>query len=103
MPLHDHEILENDAHNQSLFRAVNERVRELNELFAPLTGTYSINCECSDLSCVDRLEIPPDEYMRVRLSGAFIVLPGHADPSRHAVIERFPRFAVVGWDQSRAA
>ena len=33
------------ARNQSLFRAVNENIRTLNEAFAQITETFAIACE----------------------------------------------------------
>jgi len=52
------------ARNQATFRAVNEKMTELNDSFAALTGTYTIACECADMSCVATLELTPEQYER---------------------------------------
>lgn len=69
------------ARNQAIFRVVNEKLRELNEAFEPVTGTFAIACECADLNCFKTLEITPDEYAAVRRDPRrFIVLPGRIYP-----------------------
>jgi hypothetical protein len=75
------------ARNQSLFRAVNEKVARLNEAFATVTDTYTIACECADGTCVTMLEISPDAYGRVREHPRrFVVLPGHVYGDLEAVV-----------------
>src|SRR5215212_1637985 len=43
------------ARNQSLFRAVNEQMRGLDQVFATVTETFTIACECADTSCLEKL------------------------------------------------
>jgi len=35
------------ARNQALFRAVNEKILEINESFGALNGSISVACECA--------------------------------------------------------
>ena len=84
------------ARNQSMFRAVNERLREMNEGFSSLAGTSTITCECADPECVEPLEITPDEYAAVRHEAAqFAVLPGHVYPDVERVVQELDGHTVV--------
>ena len=84
------------ARNQALFRAVNEKILELNEAFGELTGTFSIACECADVSCVELLEIAPDAYRQVRKNPrTFVVVAGHVFPDVELVLSRHDGYAVV--------
>jgi len=66
------------ARNQSLFRAVNERMAHLNEAFALATSDFVIACECANTTCIEMITILPDEYKAVRAEPRrFAVLPGH--------------------------
>jgi hypothetical protein len=75
--------------NEALFRAINERLEELNEIFAVVTDDgFQIVCECGDSDCVDQFAIPTAEYVRIRKDPTlFIVLPGHEDPAVEGVVE----------------
>jgi len=91
--------------NQSMFRAANERLKDLNDAFGGLNGTYAIACECADTSCLATIEIHPDEYESMRESSyRFAVLPGHvyldvervvAERDAYVVVEKFAAAAEV--------
>jgi hypothetical protein len=84
------------ARNQSLFRAVNEKLRQLNESFEGLTDTFAIACECSHLHCVELIEIPADAYDEVRRSPrTFVVLPEHADTLIERITDEGREYAIV--------
>lgn len=84
------------ARNQSLFRAVNERMRALNESFALVTDTFTIACECADTDCVEMLEIQPEDYLRLRTEPRhFAVLPGHVYADVENVIRETEQYVVV--------
>ena len=84
------------ARNESLFRAVNEKVRELNETLATVTNRFMIACECADATCSETVEILPYEYLAVRANPRrFAVLPGHADSDVESVIHETDRYIVV--------
>ena len=84
------------ARNQAMFRAVNDKIRELNETFAVLTGTFTIACECADHHCVGTIELKPDDYEAIRANPRrFAVLPGHLDTSIEHVVTDAGRYQVA--------
>ena len=84
------------ARNQALFRAVNEKMVGLNEAFGDLVGTFAIACECSQLECVQLVEVPPDAYRAVRESPrTFAVLPEHVDADVEGVVSSHDGYVVV--------
>jgi hypothetical protein len=84
------------ARNQALFRAVNERLKEMNEAFEQLVGSHAIACECADATCIETLVIAPDEYDQVRAHPRrFVVCPGHVVPDVEAVVHEGAGYEVV--------
>ncbi len=84
------------ARNQSLFRIVNENMRELNEAFDAITETFVIACECADMGCVDTLTLKPEDYKAIRAEPRqFAVLPGHVYPDVERVVRESDSFVVV--------
>jgi hypothetical protein len=84
------------ARNQSLFRAVNEKMRELNDAFSDVSETYAIACECADVSCVETLHIGMQEYLDVRENPIhFVVLRGHVYPDVETVVGQLDGYVVV--------
>ena len=82
--------------NEALFRGINERLEDLAEGFGWVTGTLQIVCECGDRTCIERIELKPDEYERVRAEGAlFAVSQGHNDPSVEDVVADHGAWVVV--------
>jgi hypothetical protein len=76
-----HEREARPARNQALFRAVNEKLRELNEQFAVMTEEFVIACECADATCVQTLNLSADDYMSVRANPrTFAVLSATSIP-----------------------
>jgi hypothetical protein len=68
------------ARKQAVFRAVNEKIRAMNDGFTVLTGTFTVACECADSGCLAMLEISVEAYDRVRASPyTFVVLADHVD------------------------
>jgi hypothetical protein len=91
-----HEREARAARNQALFRAVNEKLRDLDEQFASMTYEYVIACECADTTCVQTLTISADDYKRVRANPrAFVVLPGHVYADVEDVISEAEPYVVV--------
>ena len=91
---HDREI--RAARNQTLFRAVNEKMRRLNEDVASLTGSFTIACECSDTECLEMIEISADDYLTVRNEPRhFVVLPGHIVAEIETVVAEDAAWVVV--------
>ncbi len=84
------------ARNQSLFRAVNEKLRQFNEAFQAVTDRHEIACECADLGCVQVVEITADEYAAVREHPRrFVVCLGHAAGDIETVVSERGRYLVV--------
>ena len=87
------------AHNEILFREVNERIEEISEEGSMLIFL----CECDQADCVAQIELTKDEYKTVRANPArFVTLPGHEDTRIERVVERHPGF-VVAEKQGEAA
>jgi 5-bromo-4-chloroindolyl phosphate hydrolysis protein len=84
------------ARNQALFRAVNEKLTKLNEAFAQVVGSIAVACECADTSCVQMIEIAPEEYRAVRAEPRrFVVRVGHVYPDVEVVVHESPAYVVV--------
>jgi hypothetical protein len=94
--LERHEREVRAARNQALFRRVNEKMRELNEPFADLTGSFAITCECADSTCTGQFDLPPTEYEAVREHPArFFVLRDHVYPEIESVVSQNHTYVVV--------
>jgi hypothetical protein len=90
---------ERAAENQSLYRSVNEGIKQLNaalEEVAPDAGSYEWLCECADTDCTIRLSATLDEYEGVRENPrTFIVARGHLYPEVERVLDENGRFMIV--------
>jgi hypothetical protein len=97
MDSNDHDEREvRAARNQALFRAVNERLAELNDAFASATERFTIACECADVHCVGMIEIEPRKYLAVREEPRhFAVLREHIVPDVEDVVREHERYVVV--------
>jgi hypothetical protein len=88
--------LERAAHNQSLFREVNERLRDLAETFEHVAETNVFACECVALDCIEQMHMSLDEYEAIRKDAdQFAVLPGHVYPELENVLIETDRYVVV--------
>ena len=82
--------------NQSLFRALNEKLSDINEPLARVSNTFVISCECADTSCIEMLDVSPDDYRSVRTDPRwFIILPDHVLPEVENVIRHMNGYVVV--------
>ena len=89
---------ERAAKNQSLFREVNERVRDMNENSHVFTTLGDWVCECATDTCIERLSLSSREYEAIRNHGArFLVAPGdeHVWPDVERVVELHDEYWVV--------
>ena len=89
--LYDHAV---GARTQSVFRGVNERVREINAAFEDHVPLGDWICECADTGCTERIALTTQEYEHVRADPtAFAVAPadGHV----------FPQIEIVSWRTDR--
>ena len=95
------ESLERIAHNQTLFREVNERIQYLGEVnerigYSAEGATSEFVCECSNTECVSTIELTVVEYKRVRSNPTwFVIKPDHDLVQIERVVSRDDGFAVV--------
>jgi hypothetical protein len=88
---------ERAARNQSLYRSINEKVKELNQTFseAGIADSEWI-CECASTDCTLRIPASLHEYEAVRSNPrAFIISPGHLYPQVERVLNQNNRFMTV--------
>ena len=86
------------AKDQSLFREVNERLKDVNERFEHPERDSEFICECANRSCMEHIVLTLTEYEQVRLVPThFVVLPGmnHVFPDVERVVEGFEGYFVV--------
>jgi hypothetical protein len=80
------------ARNETLFREVNERVKEV----VPVEGGIQFICECGDEACIEQVTLSVEEYERIRSDPVeFFVKPGHQIPEVEEVVEEHDRFLRV--------
>jgi hypothetical protein len=84
------------ARNQSLFRTLNARIKEIDDALSVVTEEIDIACECAEIACVQMLAIGKDEYDALRANPRhFAVLPGHVVPDIEHVVRESERYVVV--------
>src|SRR5580765_7081387 len=85
------------GHNEALFREVNEQVEALNkELSVHTPAKMDIVCECGDLTCIERINVPVETYERIRGEATlFFVKAGHQQPEIEDVVEQTSTYNVV--------
>jgi hypothetical protein len=83
------------AKNESVFREVNERIRELGEVFG-VEERASFVCECSSPGCIAAVQATLDEYQTVRAKPRrFLVARGHVNPDLERIVTQTDRYTVV--------
>ena len=86
------------ARTQSLFRDVNERVLEINEVFSLAVPLGDWVCECASQACSERIEVMLPEYDEVRANPMrFLVAPSddHVLPEIEKVVAKAEGYWVV--------
>jgi hypothetical protein len=87
------------ARNESLFREVNERIRDLEEHFGQREPDHSLAsfvCECATTGCTTRVAATLEEYQLARRRPArFLLAPGHARPEFERIVLRTERFELA--------
>jgi hypothetical protein len=87
---------ERAARNETLFRSVNEELKDLAASFQHVSNESPYTCECSDSECIERLWLSMDEYEAIRaVPNHFAVLPGHVDRELETVVRETDRYVVV--------
>jgi hypothetical protein len=73
-------MVEASFRKRTLFREVNERIRELSRRFGGGPGNYEFFCECTRRDCLLRVEIPGGVYDEIVAAGErFVVAQGHEE------------------------
>jgi hypothetical protein len=76
------------ARNESFFRQVNERIKDVADGIPGIDEKYEFLCECADPSCTARITLTTAEYDEVRASPTrFVLAPGHTTPEIEHVVE----------------
>lgn len=100
------------AENEVVFRQLNEQIQkgieEVNQMAAedgqpeykfqhnPEDLTLHFYCECSDVNCVERVQVSLHEYNEIhKRRDQFVVIPGHDMKNIEKVIQRNQGFVVV--------
>jgi hypothetical protein len=82
--------------NENLFRAVNERLRELGDAFSMVTEDAEFVCECGTASCTEQIRMPLEEYERIRSDPKrFFVVSGHERPEYEKVVSEHEAYVVI--------
>jgi len=83
------------AKNESFFRQVNERIKDVADGFEG-AQTYEFLCECSDPGCTERIELTSEDYEWVRANPTrFVLARGHTAQQIEQVVERQDEHVVV--------
>lgn len=86
--------------NESRFRLVNERLRDLVLADAQRHHEHpqalSVVCECGDVDCTEKLDIALSTYEWIRAGAArFVIVPGHEIIESERVVQSGPGYAIV--------
>jgi hypothetical protein len=93
-----HERAQRIAHNEGLFRRVNQRIMETAEAWGVAAPARPIPfyCECGDRDCTDRVPLAPGDYDRVRdRADQFVIRPGHEAAGVERVVDVASNYLVV--------
>jgi hypothetical protein len=91
----ERELPEGAAHNESIFREVNEALKQ-GHWPGEGESTVGFRCECAALGCSRIIELTLSEYERIRAHPKrFLVAPGHELADVETVVERHESYVVV--------
>jgi hypothetical protein len=80
------------AHNEALFREVNERIHDVRRY----AGESSYICECANAACFETVTLSDTTYREIRAKRRhFAVTPGHELEEIERVVRRTPTYLVV--------
>ena len=89
------EFADRAAHNEEVFRTINERIEEGAEQHG-VDQSLPFHCECATESCVETIELIPAEYDRIASHHErFVIAPGHERPNVETIVERHASYLVV--------
>jgi hypothetical protein len=86
------------AHNEVIFRSVNEAIEQQALEFGGL-DEYEFICECTRGGCFERITLTLPQYEHIRAEGTrFFVVPGHQNIEVELVVETQSGFVIVEKD-----
>jgi hypothetical protein len=86
------------AHNETIFRSVNERIASQEAGMGP-QARHDFVCECSTSECFERITLTIEEYERIREDGThFLLAHGHEDIEIEQTIAVSEAYIVVEKD-----
>jgi hypothetical protein len=89
------DFAERAARNEEIFRDVNKRIQESAEE-QHVESEMPFHCECTDASCLDKVDLSLRNYERVvEERYHFVVIPGHQNAQVERVVEEHDTFVVV--------
>jgi hypothetical protein len=84
------------GHNESLFREVNERVREIGESFSIVTPEAEFVCECGNTSCTEQVRVSLAAYEEIRSDPKhFFLVRGHEELEYERILRETDNYLVV--------
>jgi hypothetical protein len=84
------------AQNQLVFRAVNDRIRELGEKILDSVAELDFACECENSECVEMISMPVADFAAIEeVENQFIVLRGHEVPEVEDTVAEHDGFLIV--------
>jgi hypothetical protein len=82
------------AHNEALFREVNERIHDIRGHVAPDESSYI--CECVNARCFETIALSNTTYREIRVEPThFVVVPGHELEDIERVVRRTDAYLIV--------
>ena len=91
----DVDFAERAAHNEEVFRSINERI-EAGARQHGVGQPLPFHCECASTSCVETIELAASEYDRIAADATrFVLVPGHEQAGVESVVERHSSYLVV--------
>jgi hypothetical protein len=84
------------ARNQLLFRAVNERIKELGETVLDAVSEIDFACECDNIDCHSPIALTLEEFEAIdSADNRFIVRRGHEDLDVEDVVSEHDGYLIV--------
>jgi hypothetical protein len=82
------------AKTESLFRNVNEGIREASDRLDSEVADFI--CECGEPTCTEHIRVPLEDYEQVREHATrFLVRPGHVKGPIERVVEQERHYTVI--------
>jgi hypothetical protein len=84
----------------SFYRAVNERIREVNAAFGAFADNFEVFCECGARNCLERVEVPAKVYEDVLSGPRCLVKAGHESHGNGVIVAESASYVVIEADAS---